>query len=67
MGAAVGKQFQTKSTEQRAKRSSIIVSALQSYQRDFPNERIGVENGRYDPKLFRQAVMLGVKERRYEL
>lgn len=66
MGAAVGKQFQTKSAEQRAKRSSIVVTALQSYQKEFPNERIGVENGHYDPKIFRQAVLLGIKERRYE-
>lgn len=65
MGAAVGKQFQNKSTDLRTKRSSIIVSALQSYQKEFPNERIGVENGHYDPILFRRAVLLGIKEHRY--
>ena len=65
MGAAVGKQFQSKNTELRQRRSSVIVSALQSYQKEYPNERIGIENGIYDAHLFKRAVLLAIKEHRY--
>ena len=64
MGAAVGKQFQSKNAELRTRRSSVIVSALQSYQKEYPNERIGIENGKYDPQLFKRAVLLAIKEHR---
>ena len=64
MGAAVGKQFQTKTSELRIRRSSVIVSALQSYQKEYPNERIGIENGHYDPALFKRAVLLAIREHR---
>lgn len=64
MGAAVGKQFQSKTSELRTRRSSVIVSALQSYQKEYPEERIGIENGQYDPVLFKRAVLLAIKEHR---
>jgi hypothetical protein len=58
MGAAVGKQFQNKPAEQKAKRSSVIITALQLYQKDYPKQPIGVENGQYDSALFKRAVFM---------
>jgi hypothetical protein len=67
MGAAVGKQFQNKPAEQKAKRSSVIITALQLYQRDYPKQPIGVENGQYDSALFKRAVFLAFDSGRYVL
>ena len=44
--------------EQKARRSSAIKSAVQQYQKDFPKQRIGVENGQYDSVLFKKAVFM---------
>jgi hypothetical protein len=65
MGAAVGKQFQSKNAELRTRRSSVILSALQAYQKEYPSERIGTEDGVYDATLFKRAVLLAIKEHRY--
>ena len=58
MGSSNSKQSQGKSTEQRARRSSAIKAAVQQYQKDFPKQRIGVENGQYDSVLFKRAVFM---------
>ena len=61
MGAAVGKQFQPKLAEQKAKRSSIVINALQQYHKEFPRQPMGVENGVLDAVTFRRAVTLALE------
>ena len=50
--------------EQKARRSSAIKSAVQQYQKDFPKQRIGVENGQYDSALFKKAVVVAFESGR---
>ena len=61
MGAAVGKQFQPKLAEQKAKRSSIVINALQQYHKEFPRQPMGVESRVLDAVVFRRAVILALE------
>lgn len=64
MGAAVGKQFQTNPAEQKARRSSIVINALQQYHKEFPRQPMGVENGVLDAVIFRRAITLALESSR---
>jgi hypothetical protein len=67
MGAAAAKQFQSKTEELRIKRTAVVGAALQLYQKKHSDKLIGVENGVYDPVLFKKVAIVAIKEYRYAI
>ena len=73
MGAAANKQFRgghhttTTGNDPKAVAVKLIVDALTKFQKNYPNERIGIDNPRsYDPTLFKRTVMEAAAEFRCE-
>ena len=71
MGAAANKQFRggnpSTTNDPKAVAVKLIVEALTKFQKNYPNERLGIDNPQsYDPTLFKRTVMEAAAEFRCE-